>query len=119
MLVPSKNATAIVYFFAMGIPIFEVQRFLPDLAHTTLVRWYNQLRQRCGTVMASIEMSGDIETEIGELEDVVEIDESVFGKKENYGRGQPTKKTWVFRIAQRGTKDTIFKVVKAYYIAPL
>ena len=85
---------------------------MPEVAHTTLVRWYTRLRERCGSVMASIEMSGEMDTDIGDLEDIVEIDESVFGKKQKYGKGKATKKTWVFGIAQRSTKHTIFKVVK-------
>ena len=63
--------------------------------------------------MAGIEMCGEVDTEIGELEDVLEIDESVFGKKQKVpARPSYQEKTWVFGIAQRGTRHTVFKVAK-------
>lgn len=44
--------------------------------------------------------------------DVIEIDESLFGKKQKYNRGRKTKKEWVFGLAQRETRKTSFHVVK-------
>ena len=43
--------------------------------------------------------------------DIVEIDESLFGKKEKFHRGRTTKKQWVFGLAQRDTRITSFHVV--------
>ena len=45
------------------------------------------------------------------MSSIVEIDESAFGKTQKYGRGKPTTKTWLFGIAQRGTRMARFFVV--------
>lgn len=45
------------------------------------------------------------------LTDIIEIDESLFGKKNKYCRGKLTKKVWVFGLAQRDSRHTRFFVI--------
>lgn len=98
----------IVYFFSLDIPIFQVQKFLPHLARSTLSRWFKELRERLITFSPMPQMSSSTECKC----DIVEIDESLFGKKEKYQRGRRTKKQWVFGLAQRDSRLTSFHVVK-------
>ena len=50
---------------------------------------------------------GDIEN----FTNIIEMDESVLGKKQKYGRGRLTKKQWVFGLAERQSRKTLFFVV--------
>ena len=43
--------------------------------------------------------------------EIIEIDESIFGKKRKYNRGSIHSRKWVFGIAQRGTRKTYFTPV--------
>ena len=40
--------------------------------------------------------------------DIVELDESLFGKKRKYNRGAPTKRIWIFGLVERATRKTVF-----------
>ena len=45
------------------------------------------------------------------MTEIIEMDESVFGKKQKYSRGRLTKKVWVFGLAQRESRKTRFFVI--------
>jgi transposase-like protein len=45
-------------------------------------------------------------------EGILECDESKFGKQQKYHKGKITRRYWVFGLAQRNTRKTMFKVVQ-------
>lgn len=47
-------------------------------------------------------------TEADGREDIIEIDESLFGKKRKYHRGTSFRRQWVFGIIERGSRKTYF-----------
>lgn len=61
--------------------IFEVEKFT-DINHVTVIEWYTFLRGLCNKFLKNIPIL------LGNAEgSVVEIDESLFGKKRKYNRG--------------------------------
>lgn len=80
---------------------------IPEVAHSTIVKYYSFLRGVISEHGSGIMMGGDIEG----MSNIVEIDESVFGKKQKYHRGAPTKKHWVFGITERNSNKTHFQCV--------
>lgn len=79
---------------------------LPGIAHTTIVNFYAKLRDRVFEHIEGLKM----DTFVDKSENIIEIDESVFGRKRKYNRGALTKhnSVWVFGLAQRGSRKTYF-----------
>ena len=78
----------IFYFFSID---FQVEKMLPDSAHSTPVSYYEMLRQLYRNQWSSMKMVGNVEV----FHNIIDIDESLFAKKK-YNRGRPTIKQWVF-----------------------
>ena len=61
--------------------IFEIEKFT-DISHTTIIEWYKKLRRLMEEFLEADPV------ELGNTEgSIVEIDESLFGKKAKYHRG--------------------------------
>ena len=97
----------LMWTFALDLPIFEAVRMLPSISRVTVGNWYHKFRLVIVKEFRTVKLTGKIDC----LADIVEIDESLFGKKNKYSRGKLTKKVWVFGIAQRQTRKTRFFVV--------
>ena len=100
---PLREATLIAYLFCLDIPIYEMQKFLPTVAHTTLCRKVKQLRELLVTTLTVPKMSDQVQSKC----EIVEIDESVFGKKQKYNRGKRTKKLG-FSVWLKGRQEKLF-----------
>lgn len=94
----------LLYAFALDFPICEAEKLLPSLAHSTVVNYYGRIRMKIYDIVEKLLMEGNVN---GELE-IVELDESMFGKKHKYVRGKPTKRQWVFGLVERNTRRTYF-----------
>ena len=99
-----QDATLILYLFSLDFTITNVKKLLPNVANTTLIRFYHSLRQKLFDQMENITF--DDETD-GSSE-IIEIDESLFGRKRKNNRGRSTKRQWVFGMIQRKTKKSYF-----------
>ena len=42
---------------------------------------------------------------------IIEIDESLFGKKRKYNRGRVHNMIWVFGAVERGTRNAVLQIV--------
>ena len=104
---PLETQTMIFYFFSIDLQLYQVEKMLPDIAHSTLVNYYQMLRQLCRQHWSSMKMVGNVEG----FHNIIEIDESLFGKKQKYNRGRPTKKQWVFGLVERTSRKTHFRCV--------
>ena len=87
--------------------IYQAEKFLTDIAHSTIVHFYDTLRHRIIAKGSAMQMDGYV---FGSAM-VVEIDESLFGKKQKYNRGKQTKKQWVFGLVEQKTRKTHFQCV--------
>ncbi|XP_053409293.1 uncharacterized protein LOC123527348 [Mercenaria mercenaria] len=82
----------ILYFFATDIQVFEVEKFT-DISHVTVIEWYKKLRQLCKLFLEKDPIS------LGNAEgSVVEIDESLFGKKKGNIIKGPANRTHGFSV---------------------
>lgn len=88
----------------MDFAINECKKHLPYISHNTIVKFYEKLRIELETIIDNITFKGTVD---GNSE-IVEIDESIFGKKQKYQRGHTTKRQWVFGMAERSTRKTYF-----------
>ena len=98
---------AIAFFYSLDIANHDIEKFLPDLAHSTINRKVKEFRSLLVQNVSVPQMSSLVDTKL----DIVEINESMFGKKQKYNKGILTKKTWLFCMAQRDTRKTSFHVV--------
>ena len=71
----------IIYFYGIDMQIFEIEKFT-DISHTTVIEWYKKLRRLMKEFLETDPLT------LGKTEgSIVEIDESLFGKKAKYHRG--------------------------------
>ena len=78
-----------------------------DVNHKTVIEWYSNLRAECSTFLKEDKMTlGNND------ESIIEIDESLFGKKRKYNRGSGRQDQWVFGMVEKGTRKVIFHLVE-------
>ena len=104
---PLDTQCMLFYFFAIDLQIYQVQKMLPEIAHSSLVHYFDMVRKVIINSYHNTKMGGQVDG----FKNVIEIDESLFGKKQKYVRGRTTKKQWVFGLVERGTRKTFFKSV--------
>lgn len=92
----------------MDFTIKQTEKLMPKLAHTTVIRFFGKLRSIMNDVVTPIKMSSCVEGR----HEVIEIDESLFGKRHKYHKGRPTERIWIFGMVQRKTRTTYFTPVK-------
>ena len=97
----------IFYLFSIDLQIYQVQKMLPEIAHSSLVKYYDMLRTLITSTSHDMTMGGNVDG----FQTIIEIDESLFGKKQKYNRGQRKKKQWVFGLVERGSRKTHFQCV--------
>ena len=95
----------LIYTFALDFSIKEAEKLLPHLTHSTVVRFYNKLRLQIYDI---IEHTMILEGSVDSCSNIVELDESLFGRKQKYNKGKATKKQWVFGLVERNTRKTYF-----------
>ena len=97
----------VTYCWAVGYPNWTASREC-DVSEKSIVDWFNFCRDACAI---SLDNQQHPYHQIGGPGRVVEIDESVFGKRK-YHRGRYREQTWVFGGIERGDKArTFFKIV--------
>ena len=80
---------------------------MPKLAHTTVVRFFKKLCCKISEAMSSMKMQSTVDGK----QEIIEIDESLFGKRQKYNKGRRTKRLWIFGLAQRNSRKTYFTPV--------
>ena len=86
--------------------IYEVEKFV-KVSHPSVVFWFQKLREICADSLRKDPIS------LGESANAtIEIDESLFGKRNKYHRGTGRQDTWVFGMVEKGTRKAIFRVVE-------
>ena len=107
-----ENLLMIYYFFSQDIPIYLAERMYSNVSHTSYVKWYSKFRSCAAQNILRSDhfLNGNVETTI-QCGEEFEIDESCFGKKRKYNKGAATKKLWIFGLMQRGTRNTVFRIV--------
>lgn len=94
------------YLFSLDVQPFIVEKMVPDVSHTTILKIYESYRRKCSEKL----WSGDVIGEEAESS-IVELDESYFGKKRKYNRGRIQKRVWVFGLVERQTNKVLLKTV--------
>ena len=81
-------------------------KMLPGIAHSSLVHYFDMLRKVIINSSDNTKMGGQVDG----FQNVIEIDESLFGKKQKYVRGRTTEKQWVFGLVERGTRKNVLQM---------
>lgn len=91
----------------MDLQIYECEKLIHSLSHTTVIEWFSILRGICSKVLIDMpwKLRGDISG------NVIEIDESLFGKKRKYHRGSGNQNVWVFGATERSTRNAFMQIV--------
>jgi transposase len=98
----------IIYGFGLDFQVYELEKLLPDIAQSTIIEWYSLLRNICSKRLLTtpFQLSGNISG------NVIEIDESLFGKKRKYNRGSGNQKIWVFGCIEKSTRNAFVQIVE-------
>ncbi|CAC5410030.1 unnamed protein product [Mytilus coruscus] len=110
-----KHLMMIVYFFGIDLQIYECGKLIHSLSHTTVIEWFSILRGICSKVL--IDMPWKLRRDISG--NVIEIDESLFGKKRKYHRGTGNQNVWVFGATERSTRNAFMQIVEKRDMATL
>ena len=97
----------ILYFFAIDFRIEDTHRLLPNISRATILNTYTKLRTKVAEVIETIQMENSVDGK----SDVIEIDESLFGKKRKNNKGDPTERIWIFGLVDRMTRKSFFTPV--------
>lgn len=94
--------------FTQDLHVCQIARLLPEISRKTIGLWFQKFRTVCcGAIQrTAIAMTGEVDNNI------VEIDESLFGKKRKYNRGAPTRQCWVFGLVQRNSRKLVLEIVE-------
>lgn len=100
----------IIYAFGLDFQVYQCLKLVPELDEKTVIDWYNMFRDVCSSALLKKPVI------LGEAKDgcdtnIVEIDESLFGKKRKFHRGTGNQKYWVFGITERGTRNSVLQMV--------
>ena len=79
------------------------------VSHHTLSDLYGDFRQMCSRYIEEHPVTLGIAIAGGST--IVEIDESMFGKKQKYHRGKKNKRCWVFGMVQRDEPKLVLQIV--------
>ena len=77
----------------MDMQLYETQKLVPEISQLTLIHWFAKFRKLCSWALDQnpIFLDGEI------TGNVVEIDESLFSKKQKYHKGRGSRQQiWVF-----------------------
>jgi len=98
----------IIYCWSVGMSMSTTSTIL-DISQTTIVDWYNLLREECSSKLLRLQQA---EKMLGGAGQVVEIDESLMIKRK-YHRGgvRQQHREWVFGMYDRTTKRGWIKFV--------
>ena len=93
---PLHNIMKIMNLWAARVSGFQALSLIPSVSKNAVYDWYACFR---GIAKKRIEEDGVLFTGDG-VDISVQIDESLFGKKQKYHRGKKYNQTWVFGISQ-------------------
>lgn len=100
----------ILYAFGIDMQVYQCMKLVPEIDEKTIIDWYSLFRDACSSALLRKPVVLG-QTEGGVDTNIVEIDESLFGKKRKYHRGTGNQKYWVFGIVERGTRNSILQLV--------
>lgn len=92
----------------MDFQIYQAEKLIPSVDHKTVIEWYDILRGICSSAL----LRNPVVLGEGINADVIEIDESLFGKKRKYHRGTGNQKFWVFGLTERNTRNSVLRLVE-------
>lgn len=82
---------------------------MPNLSRKTIGKWFQNFRSSCDRFLNSnpILMEGDVYAN-----EVIEIDESIFGKRRKYNKGKAFRQVWVFGLVQKESRQISLHMVE-------
>ena len=97
----------IIYCFGIDLQVYQVMKLVKNVNEKTVIDWFSFCRDICTEKLNNVDvvLGGDVDSNI------IEIDESLFGKKRKYHRGTGRQDTWIFGMVERGKRDIILRQV--------
>ena len=94
----------IIHCWAIGIPGHSAVNLIPNVSKNSIYTWYST----CRNIVHARMMDGKISFEGKDI--VVQIDETLCGKKRKYNRGKHFSQTWLFGISQPSQQKFQFQI---------
>jgi transposase-like protein len=100
----------ILYAFGIDLQVYQCMKLMPHLDEKTIIDWFGFFRDACSNALLRNPVR--LGSNTGVDTNIVEIDESLFGKKRKYNRGTGNQKYWVFGMLERGTRNSVLQLVE-------
>ncbi|XP_074658624.1 uncharacterized protein LOC141911533 [Tubulanus polymorphus] len=97
----------IIYSFGIDLQQYELQKLEPNINAKAVMDHYHFLQEIMSAALMKkpTRMGGNV------VDGIVEIDESLFGKKAKAHRGISKQRNWIFGLCQPGTRNLFLRVV--------
>jgi transposase-like protein len=108
--VPLTSWLKVIYYFSHDAQLYQIQKYVNNISKKTLIKMLTALRTLCENevdkLKESVIFGGNVECNSS-----VEIDESAFGRKMKYNKGNKYPKQWVFGMTEKDTNMAFFELV--------
>ena len=92
-----ENVYGILYLWSVAVPGHIMKKMLPSIRANTLYDYMNNAKDIC---CENVDRNPVIFESIANVEIELQIDESIFGKRQKYHKGKAFKKQWVFGVSE-------------------
>ena len=104
-----ENVYGVLYLWSVGIQGHIIKEMMPSMRPNTMYDFMNFARDICCEV---VDKNPVVFTNENEIQIEIQIDESIFGKRQKYHRGKTFGKQWVFGISQSSLHKCSLHIVE-------
>ena len=95
------------YLYASDVQVYKAKLFLGSgISDEAISTFYGKCRKIISPIGANLVLGNN------SVCDIIQIDESKFGKKQKGNVGKAFRRYWVFGMVEKGTRKTHFRYVK-------
>lgn len=101
----------IIFYFAKDLQNYQICELMPHITSKTLNKCISTIRQTLSDKWTEkLETLRFTNVEMG-IKNIIQIDESIFGKKSKNNRGKKFHKDWVFGMIDTTTRMIVLQMV--------
>jgi transposase-like protein len=106
-----RDWLSIIFYYSKDLQIYQICELIPALSKKTICNCIKALRLAVSNAererLKVLKLGSEVE-----CGSIVEIDESLFGKKTKNNRGKKFQRSWVFGLVDRSSNNVVLKIVE-------